>query len=117
MLSEAVRYLGIIASEAYKYKETFKDSYKATLGFIQILGAYSKKYCPEATDDIVWELKNLCKDIKRNDFESDFASVLQDVKEYLDPYKECNEYLGKFEALQNYDYTTSRRVIPIEVAK
>lgn len=62
LLLKAMEHLLIIAHEAYKKdKIQFEDSYKSSLGFWWILGAYANKYIPNYISKMISELKNQIK--------------------------------------------------------
>lgn len=100
LLLNAMEHLVKIAYKAYeKDKNQFEDSYKSSLAFWWILGAYANKYLPNYTKEIISELKKSNNEIIKEDLR--IESVLSDIREYLTPYQECIENLNTFENLYN----------------
>ena len=84
-----------IANRAYKKdKDKFENSYKASLGFIWVLGVYSSRYLPKYAENMASELKKSEIQVIKDKFGSE--DIRKDVREYFKK-KDFSEEVKKFE--------------------
>jgi len=97
-----------IANRTYiKGKNKFENSYKASLGFIWILGVYSSRYLPKYAENMASELKKSEIQVIKDEFGSE--DIRKDVREYFKK-KDFTEEIKKFEDM--YDNAEATKLDP-----
>ena len=95
LFDNAVNSLKTIADKAYlKDKNKFQNSYKASLGFLWILGAYSNRYIPNYAKEMASNLKKSNDVIIKDIFGGE--EIRKEVREYL----KNSEYIEELEAFE-----------------